>query len=1429
MNKYIINVYANTDIFFNLLYKIKKIGNWFVPKKKPEYRKTIQLNTSQAYKRKGIEYVTYNNLDPQYSAFRTLTKGQKYFWIAFALLTLLSLLIKPVGTLISIIGILTFIYLTDFVFTLTTIIRSFGKKSEMKFTNEELVGIDDNTLPKYTILCPLYKEWRVIEQFTKAIEIIDWPKEKLEVILLLEEDDTKTINKAYDLKLPSYFKIEVIPNSLPKTKPKACNWGLLKTTGEYVVIYDAEDKPDPLQLKKAYLAFKRLPENVACLQSKLNYYNQDQNLLTRMFTAEYSYWFDVALPGLQSMDTIIPLGGTSNHFKTDILRSLEGWDPFNVTEDCDLGTRIFKKGYKTSVIDSETLEEANSEVKSWIKQRSRWIKGYMQTYLVHMRNPIEFIKKYKHHAVLFQLIIGMRMVFMIINPFLWLMTIAYFSMYSLVGPFIESLYPWYIFYPAVFCLIFANFTYFYSFMLAAAKKDKWGLIKYMFFIPFYWILTSIAAGKAFYQLFTKPYYWEKTAHGLHIKKNSDEEPEGDKDIAGALYTPSYISSGIGNVGNSYAFDLSEKTFDNAKVEINNEVFVQPTDPEINPKKSGLKSVLDKIFNIKNNFRLWNGFAYGTVTFINKNLKKVVVGGGVLIGANLFANLSNYLFNSVMGRNLSYEDFGSTTLVTNINLLLQVITGAIFATVSYKSAILLGKRGGVKKDLWRKIQKNSTILFVPISLLIVGVSYLIDGNINNIVIISAVSATFILSVFSSINGGFLSGNLKFIYLAILVVLSPIIKFITGYFGMLIENITVIYFAQTVATLLTLLVSWIFISVVKEENINKESKENINFPKKFYMTSVMNTFSVAFFLSADVILANVFLDSVNAGKYSLLSLLGKTIYFLGSLIPQFITPIIGKEVGEGKDGLKTFYKLFPLTILVTGITYVILGVYPQIFAVLMFGNKVSDILPYISMYALAISIFTIAQSIASYHQARKQYIFSYLGFVLSAFEIVYLLFFHDSIGSFVSSIYLVTLSYFVASIVLHIAVVRKTAITINLISFIKLFQNSDISKARNGKSNILILNWRDTKHKWQGGAEIYIQEMAQRWVKKGYGVTIFCGNDGLSAYDDEVGGVKILRRGGFFTLYAWAFLYYVLRLRKHFDLIVDCENGVPFFSPLYSSKPKVLLIHHVHQTVFRNNLPLPLAWLAMFMESKLMKSVYKKVKIVTVSKSSQEDIIALGLSDLNNISIVNPGLDHRKYYRAVKFKNPTFSYLGRIMSYKNIDVLLHAFSLVLKAIPNANLIIAGQGPDLNNLKALSKKLNIINNVEFKGYVEDLEKNEILSKSWVMVQPSSFEGWGITVTEANASGTPVIASNTSGLRDSVLDGQTGLLVKTGSVEEFSRAMIALIQMHGFRERISSNAFIWSRNFNWSNSADKFLTLLNWEEDRLKKSQMASLVYSE
>lgn len=462
-------------------------------------------------------YITHTTLDHASSAIETFSLAQKIFFITLFFLITVGLYWYGFYAAMVIVAILSTIYFIDVFFNLFLIIKSLHVPPEIVIKREEIDKLKDESLPIYTILCPLYKEAHVLPFFLESIKKLDWPREKLDVQLLLEADDRETISVAKAMNLPRHIRVVVVPDSQPKTKPKACNYGLNHAKGEYVVIYDAEDMPDPDQLKKVYLAFQSVGDTVKCIQAKLNYYNPNQNLLTRFFTAEYSLWFDVILTGLQSIETTIPLGGTSNHFRKKDLLMFQGWDPFNVTEDCDLGVRLFSRGAKTAIIDSITLEEANSSWRNWLRQRSRWIKGYMQTYLLHMRHPWELMKKQGIHAFIFQLSVGGKLAFMLINPLMWMLTISYFLLYSVVGPTIDALYPAPIFYMAVTSLVFGNFMFIYYYMIGVAKRAHWTVMKFVLLVPFYWLMTSWAALIALYQLIVKPHYWEKTEHGLHLK------------------------------------------------------------------------------------------------------------------------------------------------------------------------------------------------------------------------------------------------------------------------------------------------------------------------------------------------------------------------------------------------------------------------------------------------------------------------------------------------------------------------------------------------------------------------------------------------------------------------------------------------------------------------------------------------------------------------------------------------------------------------------------------------------------------------------------------------------------------------------------------------------------------------------------------------
>lgn len=1260
---------------------------------------------------KGKRYISHTKLLQSISAVHTFAPWQKWTLISVALLSVFGLVLFTKLTLIILIGFLSALYFSDILFNGFVVLQSLRKRPELTITDQELQEINDSDLPIYTILCPLYKEASVLPQFLESIKAIDYPKKKLEVLLLLEEDDTETLAVAEAMKLPSYVKIIKVPDSLPKTKPKACNYGLALAKGEYVVVYDAEDKPEPDQLKKAYIGFQKADKQVVCLQAKLNYYNANHNLLTRLFTAEYSLWFDVMLSGLQSIETIIPLGGTSNHFRKSVLYKLQGWDAFNVTEDCDLGARLFKIGYLTAIINSTTYEEATSNVFNWIRQRSRWIKGYIQTFLVHNRNPIEFIQKHGIHAIIFQLVVGGRIAFMLVNPLMWILTVVYFIAKSTIGELIEQLFPMIIFYIALLSLVFGNFLQMYYYMIGLVQRGHFHLVKYVFLIPIYWFIVSVAAVKASIQLIQNPFYWEKTLHGHHLHQLSLRK------------------------------------------------------------------------------RLW---------FIEQS----AVSAPLYVVSLVLGLIANYIFSAVVARNGDLNQIAIIGLITSISFFVQIPFGAFARTITY----MLGVQGKSidKQHLTISSIKNSfrIINILVQSIVLVSLGYLWFTNTQQALlpfIVTAISS--LLIGYILFYQGVFQGMLKFDQLALIVCFEAVTK-VGITLGLVLLGIPeLLYLAFPLALTSSVIVS----SYIYKKFTSTHTQSNAheyNFPKKFYVASFITKMSGFLFLSTDVFFATVFLTKTDLASYVLLSYLGKMIYFSGMLSAQFLTPYLSRLTTSLKQYNKAFLYVFSVTMIFTLGAYVVFGVLSFLTAPLLYGEKALAIVPFTVEYGGAVVLFVIASLFVQYREIRKEYSFSLFGILFVAFQFIGVYIFHSSIELFVRVQFIVAFWYFISILVTNV-------ITDILVSNRKVTNTSSLNIKR--PLRILILNWRDIKHSWAGGAEVYIHELAKRWVADGHQVTIFSGWDRKTSKEEIIDGIKIVRKGGFITVYLWAIWYFLTRFRTTTDVVIDSENGIPFFSPLYTRKPTMLVVYHVHQAVFRKQLQFPFSQVAMFLESVCMPIVYRPYDTVTISESSKKDIINQLSFYESKVHVVTPGIDKAKYTpKKIKTSYPLMVYIGRLRSYKNVSTAVLAFAEIKKIHPTARFIIAGLGEEYDRLKKLVKKFKLESNIDFLGKITDQEKVDLLSSAWVMIQPSSFEGWGITVIEANACKTPVIASRVSGLIDSVLENRTGLLVDSRDVISLAQAINLIFSNSRKRKMLENNAIVWGHSFRWEESAKKFTDLL-------------------
>ncbi len=355
-------------------------------------------------------------------------------------------------------------------------------------------------------------------------------------------------------------------------------------------------------------------------------------------------------------------------------------------------------------------------------------------------------------------------------------------------------------------------------------------------------------------------------------------------------------------------------------------------------------------------------------------------------------------------------------------------------------------------------------------------------------------------------------------------------------------------------------------------------------------------------------------------------------------------------------------------------------------------------------------------------------------------------------------------------------------------------------------ILAFNWKDITHPFAGGAEHHIHQQAKLWVKQGHTVTLYCPRYKGSKQQETIDGVHIHRAGGRFGTYFLAPLHYFLYFRNKYDVILDVENGIPFFTPLFSTKPKVLVMHHVHKNVFFKELPKLIAFLPYIAEQYIMPLLYRTIPIIAASESTKKETIKLGIP-AKNITVIHNGFLIQPAKKTPKEKKPTIIYLGRMMHYKRLDILLRIFQTIQKEIPGAQLLLVGTGEALPLLKKTVHEQHI-SHVLFYDFVTEQTKKQLLERAWLYVTPSSLEGWGITVIEANACGLPAIAFNVPGLNEAIQNNTTGYLVR--NEHDMQEKITILLTNKTLRTRLGENAKTWSKNFSWETTAKKTLQLL-------------------
>jgi len=361
------------------------------------------------------------------------------------------------------------------------------------------------------------------------------------------------------------------------------------------------------------------------------------------------------------------------------------------------------------------------------------------------------------------------------------------------------------------------------------------------------------------------------------------------------------------------------------------------------------------------------------------------------------------------------------------------------------------------------------------------------------------------------------------------------------------------------------------------------------------------------------------------------------------------------------------------------------------------------------------------------------------------------------------------------------------------------------------NILILNWRDIEHPWAGGAEVNIHEQAKRWVQWGHSVTMLCGGFPPSRRGQRtpretiIDGVRIIRRGGRYSVYVRAAMYYLRHLRGQMDVVLDAANGIPFFTPLYCRVPKVLMFNHVHLKQWFIELPWPLAVVGYALERWVVRLFYRGSQVVAISESTKDDLRRAGISP-ERVAVVRPGVDHARY--SVKAQLPELQrliYVGRLRRYKRLDTLIRLTKDLAVEMAELRLDIVGVGEDREFLEEVARQEGVDDRVVFHGYVSHEQKVSLLQQASLYVTPSMNEGWGIGVLEANACGVPAAAFDVPGLNESIRHQETGLLAK--SYDDLRRQVADLLRDAERRQAMAGRAVRWAAEFDWQITSRQML----------------------
>jgi glycosyltransferase involved in cell wall biosynthesis/O-antigen/teichoic acid export membrane protein len=790
-----------------------------------------------------------------------------------------------------------------------------------------------------------------------------------------------------------------------------------------------------------------------------------------------------------------------------------------------------------------------------------------------------------------------------------------------------------------------------------------------------------------------------------------------------------------------------------------------------------------------------------------------------VGQGIFY-VANYAYIVLLSNQLAASDFGRLSLFTAFFMLLSVPTTTIQLLLITYLAKFADSKNSIRIGSILKLARKYSL---AVGCLILG-AYLVAipvmqqyFHLNTLTPFVLLVPTIILLFTSSYYKGILQGFFRFDALGVVMAAEGLAKITFALVAVWMTHSYILSLASlTFSILVSTIVAFVFVklqhrTIALHRPLDTTLKHEM---RRFLLQAGLASSALLAISQVDVIMANHVLDDAAIGTWGLLSVAGKSMIMGGGILSSIFFPSLAAKAGTNKVSAifrKGFAAVSAFVALCVSATYFFAQPLSHIIS-----RGDTNVAQWLFFYSLAAGMITITSYIINSQIVLKEYLFAIPSIVLTLLYAYALSVIPMNLETSMYAYFSYAAALLISSLVFYVLRYAKP----HLEDFAGLFKPSyGIHHAKSSQLKILILNWRDTKHIWGGGAEVYAHELGKRWVDKGAHVTLFCGNDRHCSREEVVDGVHIIRRGGFVTVYFWAMVYYLARFRGKFDCILDCENGIPFFSALYTNTPVILLIHHVHQEIFREHLFPPFSWLAQFLESHLMPFVYRSAKIVTISDSTKKDIRRLGLK-VHEVPIVYSGISLDEFKPAEKSSTPLVVYVGRLKAYKRLPDLIATARLLHQRLPQVKFVIAGDGEESGRLKKLVRLYNLESVIAFTGYISAQEKIRLYQQAWAVMNPSSMEGWSITTIEANACGTPVVAANVPGLRDSVKHRQTGLLITMGDIEGYTQALFSILTNTSLRNQLSQEAREWAESFTWEKSANRFLEIISDHAQKLNRA---------